>query len=76
MKLNFKLDVFELVATSVEIEDPELRAKRMDTVRDIVIAAVVAATRLAAAVRGRKERQALEKAGKKVHRKKGHKKKK
>ena len=48
----------------------------MDTVREIVVAAVVAATRLSAAMRGRQERIALAKKGKKTKKpKKGKKKK-
>ena len=47
----------------------------MDTIREIMIAAIVAATRLSAAMRGRQERIALAKKGKKTKKPKKKKKK-
>ena len=64
--LAYKLDVFDIVMGGDALTDEVERAKKMDTAREIMIAAMVAATRLAAALRGRQERIALAKKGKKT----------
>lgn len=77
--LAFKSDVYDLVFTGDAVDeeaDVLTRVRKMDTVREIVVAATVAATRLTAAMRGRQERIALAKKGKKTKKPKGKKKKK
>ena len=69
--LAYKLDVYDIVMGGDALTDEVERAKKMDTAREIMIAAMVAATRLAAALRGRQERIAL---AKKPGKKKGKKK--
>ena len=64
--LAYKLDVYDIVMGGDALTDEVERAKKMDTAREIMIAAMVAATRLAAALRGRQERIALAKKGKKT----------
>ena len=64
--LAYKLDVVDIVMGGDALTDEVERAKKMDTAREIMIAAMVAATRLAAALRGRQERIALAKKGKKT----------
>ena len=56
---HYKLDVYDLVKRSQEIENLEERAKIMDNVREIVLSAVVSATKLSAAMRGRNARRSV-----------------
>ena len=64
--LAYKVDVYKLIADSAALTDDGERAKKMDTIREIMLSAIVAATRLAAAMRGRQERIELAKKGKKT----------